>query len=44
LHDAAELGVRTFTGLVLRERGKQTITVNSTLDGSITGTVSNDVS
>jgi ELWxxDGT repeat protein len=37
---AADLGVHTFTGLVLRKKGKQTITVADTLDSSITGSVS----
>jgi hypothetical protein len=40
---AADLGVHTFTGLVLKKKGKQTITVTDTLDGSITGSVSINV-
>jgi adhesin/invasin len=37
---AADLGVHTFTGLILRKKGTQTITVTDTLDSSITGSVS----
>jgi ELWxxDGT repeat protein len=33
---AADLGVHTFTGLVLRKKGEPTITVTDTLDGSLT--------
>jgi hypothetical protein len=40
---AADLGVHTFTGLVLRKKGNQTITVTDTADGSITGSVSINV-
>jgi ELWxxDGT repeat protein len=40
---AADRGVHTFTGLVLRKKGKQTIAVKDTLDGSITGSVLIDV-
>jgi ELWxxDGT repeat protein len=36
---AADAGVHTFTGLVLRKKGKQTITVTDTLDGSLTASV-----
>ena len=32
-----------FTGLVLRKKGKQTITVTDTLDGSLTASVLIDV-
>jgi len=35
--------VHTFTGLVLRKKGKQTITVIDTLDSSLTASVSIDV-
>jgi hypothetical protein len=40
---AADQGVHTFTGLVLRRRGKQTVTATDTLDGSLTAGVSIDV-
>jgi ELWxxDGT repeat protein len=40
---AADLGAHTFTGLVLKKKGKQTITVTDTADGSITGSVSINV-
>jgi hypothetical protein len=40
---AADAGVHTFVGVVLRKRGKQTITATDALDGSITGSVSIDV-
>jgi hypothetical protein len=40
---AADQGVHTFTGLVLRKKGKQTITVTDTLDGALTASVSIDV-
>jgi hypothetical protein len=33
---ATDQGVHTFTGLVLKKKGKQTITITDTLDGSIT--------
>jgi hypothetical protein len=36
---AADRGVRTFTGLVLRTRGQQYITVTDTLYNSLTGSV-----
>jgi len=35
---AADQGVRTFTGLVLRNRGKQTIAIADTLNGGLTAT------
>jgi ELWxxDGT repeat protein len=41
---AADLGVHTFTGLILRKKGTQTITVTDTLDSSIAGSVSVGVS
>jgi hypothetical protein len=37
-------GCTSSTGLVLRKRGKQTIAVKDTLDGTITGSVSINVS
>jgi ELWxxDGT repeat protein len=40
---AADLGVHTFTGLILRKKGTQTITVTDTLDSSVTASVSIDV-
>jgi hypothetical protein len=40
---AADQGVHTFTGLVLKKKGKQTITVTDTLDGSLTASVLIDV-
>jgi hypothetical protein len=40
---AADKGVHTFTGLVLKKKGKQTITVTDTLDGSLTAGVLIDV-
>jgi hypothetical protein len=40
---AADHGVHTFTGLVLKKRGKLTITVTDTLNGSLTSTVTIDV-
>ena len=40
---AADQGVHTFTGLLLRKKGKQTITVTDTLDGSLTASVLIDV-
>jgi hypothetical protein len=40
---AADQGVHTFTGLRLKKRGNQTITVTDTLDSSITGSVSINV-
>jgi hypothetical protein len=36
---AADKGVHTFTGLILRKKGKQTITVTDTLHSGITGSV-----
>jgi hypothetical protein len=36
---AADQGVHTFTGLVLRKKGKQTITVTDTLNSSVNGSV-----
>jgi ELWxxDGT repeat protein len=36
---AADQGTHTFTGLVLKKKGKQTITVTDTLDGSLTAGV-----
>jgi hypothetical protein len=35
---ASDSGVHTFTGLVLRKKGKQTITVTDTQDGTLTAT------
>jgi hypothetical protein len=35
---ASDAGVRTFTGLILRKRGKQTVTVTDTLNGGLTAT------
>jgi hypothetical protein len=40
---AADAGVHTFTGLVLRKKGRKSITVTDTLDGSLTASVSIDV-
>src|SRR5262249_57217760 len=40
---AADQGVHTFTGLRLKKKGKQTITVTDTLDSSITGSAVVDV-
>jgi FG-GAP-like repeat len=40
---AADNGVHTFTGLVLRKKGKQTITVTDTLNSSLTGSVIDNV-
>jgi len=36
---AADQGVHTFTGLVLRTKGKQTITITETLDSTVTDSV-----
>src|SRR5262249_59171821 len=36
---AADQGMHTFAGLVLRKRGMQTITVTDTLNSSVTGSV-----
>jgi hypothetical protein len=33
---AADAGVHTFTGVILRKRGKQTITVTDTLNSALT--------
>jgi ELWxxDGT repeat protein len=40
---AADSGVHTFTGLRLKKKGKQTITVTDTLDSSLKASVSIDV-
>ena len=40
---AAEKGVHTFTGLVLRKRGTQKITLTDTLNNSLTGSVIENV-
>jgi hypothetical protein len=40
---AADLGVHTFTGLILRKKGTQSITVTDTLDSSLTTSVSINV-
>jgi ELWxxDGT repeat protein len=40
---SAELGVHNFTGLVLKKKGKQSITVTDALYSSLTATVSIDV-
>jgi hypothetical protein len=40
---ASDHGVHTFTGLVLRKRGNQKITVSDTHYGSLTGSVIIDV-
>jgi hypothetical protein len=40
---AADQGVHKFTGLVLRKRGNQTITIADTLNSSITGSVIENV-
>src|SRR5262249_18503564 len=40
---ASDQGVHTFTGLVLRKKGKQTITVTDTLNSFITASVWIDV-
>jgi hypothetical protein len=40
---AADQGVHTFTGLVLRKKGKQTITMTDTLNSSLTSSVLIDV-
>jgi adhesin/invasin len=36
---AADRGVHTFSGLILRKRGNQTITITDTLNSSITSSV-----
>ena len=40
---AADKGVHTFTGLVLRKKGTQTITITDTLNSSLTGSVTENV-
>ena len=40
---AADKGVHTFTGLVLRTKGKQTITITDILNDSLTGSVIENV-
>jgi hypothetical protein len=40
---ASDKGVHTFTGLVLRKRGNQKITITDTLNSSITGSVIENV-
>ena len=40
---AADNGVHTFTGLILRKKGKQTITITDTLNSSLTGSVIENV-
>ena len=40
---AADQGVHTFTGLVLKKKGKQTITVTDSLNSSLTGSALIDV-
>jgi hypothetical protein len=40
---AADKGVHTFVGLVLRKRGKQTITITDKLIGSLTATLVENV-
>jgi adhesin/invasin len=40
---AADKGVHTFTGLVVRKKGKQTITITDTLNGSLTSSVVENV-
>jgi hypothetical protein len=40
---AADKGVHTFTGLILRTKGKQTITVTDTLNSSLTASVFENV-
>jgi hypothetical protein len=40
---AADKGVHTFTGLVLRKRGNQKITITHTHLGALTGSVTVDV-
>jgi ELWxxDGT repeat protein len=41
---AGDQGAHTFSGLVLKKKGKQTITVADTVDRSLTGSASIDVS
>ncbi len=40
---AAEQGVHTFTGLILRKKGNQKITITDTLNSSLTGSVAINV-
>ena len=40
---AADKGVHTFVGLVLRKKGKQTITITDTLHSALTASVVEDV-
>jgi hypothetical protein len=40
---AADKGVHTFTGLVLRKTGKQTLTITDTLNSALTNSVVEDV-
>jgi hypothetical protein len=40
---AADKGVHLFTGLILRKKGKQTITITDTLNGSLTSSVTENV-
>jgi hypothetical protein len=40
---AADQGVRTFTGLILRRRGTQTISVTDTLTSALTGSLTVEV-
>jgi adhesin/invasin len=40
---AADKGVHTFTGLILRKKGYQKITVTDTLNSALTGSVIENV-
>jgi hypothetical protein len=40
---AADKGVHTFTGLILRKKGNQKITITDTLNSSLTGSVIENV-
>jgi adhesin/invasin len=40
---AADKGMHTFTGLVLRKKGKQTITITDRLNSALTGSVIENV-
>jgi len=40
---SADKGVHTFTGLILRKKGKQTITITDRLNSSLTASVIVDV-
>jgi hypothetical protein len=40
---AADKGVHTFVGLVLRKKGKQTITISDTLNSPLTASVTENV-